>query len=72
MPKVSEGARIHDVERRLIDTYPNVAPTEVVAVIAQARQSFADSKIRDFIPVLVERRARRQISDRASDKQLAS
>jgi hypothetical protein len=58
----SEEALIRDIERRLIDMYPQLPATQVVAAIAQARDRFAGSPVREFVTVFVERQARRELS----------
>ena len=46
---------IRDVERRMLDEYAHLPEVQVSQVIAQAHNRFADSPIRDFVPLLVER-----------------
>jgi hypothetical protein len=42
--------------------YPQLPATQVVAAIAQARDRFAGSPVREFVTVFVERQARRELS----------
>ena len=57
---------IHDVERRMLDDYAHLPEVQVSQAITQAHNRFADSPIRDFVPLLVERRARAQLSPKGS------
>lgn len=57
---------IRDVERRMLDEYADLPEVQVAQAIAQAHNGFADSRIRDFVPLLVERRARAQLSGKES------
>lgn len=59
---MSEDELVADVERRMIVAYPRVPADYVVAVVGSARAHFADSTVRKFIPLLVERRARRELT----------
>jgi precorrin-4 methylase len=63
MPGPSEHAMIDEVRRRLIAKYSHLAPAEVVVAVSEAEQRFVDSRIRDFVPLLVERRANKALSE---------
>ncbi|MFA5709717.1 three-helix bundle dimerization domain-containing protein [Mycolicibacterium sp.] len=65
MAKRTEEELLSDVERRLIDEFTQLPPTAVVAAVEQARDRFSGSKIRDFVPLLVERRAYADLSHAA-------
>ena len=62
----SEVDLIRDVERRMLDDYAHLPEVQVSQAITQAHNRFADSPIRDFVPLLVERRARAQLSRKGS------
>lgn len=62
MPKRSEDALIDDVERRLVDEYAQLPAAEISGVIRKSRDDFTHSRVRDFVPLLVERRARRELT----------
>ena len=66
MAKVSEMDQLGEVERRMVAKYPDLPQAQVSQVIAQAHNRFADSRIRDFVPLLVERRARTELSNKES------
>lgn len=51
-----------EIADHLSAKYSDVSSTRVAAVINDTRNLFSDSKIRDFIPLLVERRASRELS----------
>ena len=53
---------MNELEERLIDVYTEVKPEQVYATVGQAHAAFDTSPIRDFIPLLVERRARRALA----------
>lgn len=61
-PRPAEAAAIAGVVDRLAQRFP-AHPREAVARCVQERyESFAGSRIRDFVPVLVERAAGRELS----------
>ena len=62
MPELCEDALIRDVERRLIKKYNQLPPADVATVVGQAHATLADSRVRDFVPLLVERRAQRELT----------
>ena len=43
--------------------FPELPPDEIERTVRVKYESFADSPIRDFVPVLVERAARRQLAE---------
>lgn len=61
MPEISETLLIANLEDRLTSTYPHIPADRVVSAIRAATARFDDSPIRDFVPLLVERRARAQL-----------
>jgi hypothetical protein len=62
--QVSEDTLLADIECRLVDEFPHVAPAAVNTLIRQEHARFETSLIRDFIPLLVEKRARRELKHR--------
>ena len=56
---------IGEVEQRLISKYPQHSRDYIVAVVRQAHAGFEASTIRDFVPLLVERKARAKLADDA-------
>jgi hypothetical protein len=53
-----ERAQIDAVERRLAQKYPDLPHYHVVGVIQHVYARFNRSTVRDYVPLLVERRAR--------------
>ena len=58
----SEHDLLNEIEERLINSYAELNPQQVYATVEQAHATFQQSVIRDFIPLLVERRARRELA----------
>ncbi|WP_431238389.1 three-helix bundle dimerization domain-containing protein [Mycolicibacterium aichiense] len=53
---------IEQVIDRLAATYPDVPRDDVAQTVANAHNRFRTSTIREFVPLLVERRARKELS----------
>ena len=56
--------RLRDAEARLMEEYvgrSGVPAERVEQVISSVRARFADARIRSFLPILVERAARREL-----------
>jgi hypothetical protein len=49
-------------KHRLTDVYAHLPADQISTVVAQAHARFEHSAVRDFIPLLVERRARAELS----------
>lgn len=64
--RVGEETLLADIERRLVDEFPCVAPQAVNTLIRTGRARFETSRIRDFVPLLVEKRARRELKHKPS------
>jgi hypothetical protein len=62
VPEVNEKALIDEVQHRLADVYAHLPADQISTVVAQAHARFEHSAVRDFIPLLVERRARAELS----------
>ncbi|QMU66817.1 three-helix bundle dimerization domain-containing protein [Streptacidiphilus sp. P02-A3a] len=63
--KQQEEMAVARVRERLHRRYdPVMAPAEVDRVLAGARRRFEGSKVRTFIPILVERRVRSTLDGR--------
>jgi hypothetical protein len=61
MPQ-EERAQIDAVQRRLTQKYTELPHDHVAAVVQQVHARFNQSTVRDYIPLLVERRAREELS----------
>ncbi|MFJ6836099.1 three-helix bundle dimerization domain-containing protein [Streptomyces sp. NPDC091209] len=53
-----EAVALLHLATRLKAAYPSVAPSVVDDVVATARGSFQQAKVRTYVPILVERRVR--------------
>jgi hypothetical protein len=58
-----ERALIDAVERRLVEKYATLPAGDVAAVVQHAYTQFQKSTVRDFIPLLVERRASEELAN---------
>ena len=63
MAEISEELMIADVERRLASKYGHLAPDQISAAVQDARARFEHCPIRDFVPLLVERHARAELTE---------
>lgn len=62
VPKKSERELIEQVQERLVRKYAEIPAAEVSAAVGHAHTRFEHSVIRDFIPLLVERRVTGELS----------
>jgi hypothetical protein len=62
---VPQGERvlIGEVEQRLAKKYADLPPDHIAAVVQHAYSRFRSSRVRDFIPLLVERRADEELDE---------
>jgi hypothetical protein len=60
----SEQAALQQLIGRLVEQFPEVAEDEIVSAVHGRYADFDGSPVRDFIPVLVERSARQDITSR--------
>jgi hypothetical protein len=58
-----ERALISDLERRLAEKYSALPMDHVTAVVRHAYSQFQSSRVRDFIPLLVQRRADEELEE---------
>ena len=58
-----ERVLIGDVEQRLAKKYAALPHDHIVAVVQHAYARFHSSRVRDFIPLLVERRADEELEE---------
>ena len=64
--QVSEETLLAEIERRLVDEFPCVAAEAVNTVIRKEHARFVTSPVRDFVPLLVEKCARRELKRKPS------
>jgi hypothetical protein len=62
VPAISEEALIGEMQQRLVRKYADRTPQDVSAAVEAALIRFARSSVRDFVPLLVERRASAALS----------
>ena len=62
MPQ-EERALISDLERRLAEKYSALPMDHVAAVVRHAYSQFQSSRVRHFIPLLVQRRADEELKE---------
>ncbi|MFF2487399.1 three-helix bundle dimerization domain-containing protein [Microbacterium sp. NPDC058062] len=56
-----EDQALSDVVDRLEERFPSRDRSEIERAVAEARSHFERAKVRDFVPVLVEREARARL-----------
>jgi hypothetical protein len=62
----AERQAIRHVMERLSKQFPELSTEEVEQAVHGKYQTFADSTVRDFVPVLVEKATRRGLAERSS------
>ncbi|WP_327152128.1 three-helix bundle dimerization domain-containing protein [Nocardia sp. NBC_01329] len=67
-----ELLQVEQLIERLISRYPSVPPSEVKVRVRTIHKRFADSRIRAFLPLLVEKAARREIGADIADSAVVS
>jgi hypothetical protein len=63
MAQISEQTMVEEVERRLAGKYADVPAERISTVVRRAYAQFEHSRIRDFVPLFVERRARAELAE---------
>jgi hypothetical protein len=71
MPE-EERAQIDAVQRRLAQKYAELPHDHVAAVVQHVHAGFNQSTLRDFIPLLVERRAGEELARSTAGRQAAA
>ncbi|MFE3193066.1 three-helix bundle dimerization domain-containing protein [Nocardia sp. NPDC059240] len=66
-----EEQQISELVVRLTDKFPHLTPRCVREEIHRIHRDFADHRVREFIPLLVERIAERQLSRRVSYRSIS-
>jgi hypothetical protein len=70
LPAVNLSSEQQDIERavqNLSAQFPQIPRSHIDHVVAEVRAEYADSRIRDFVPLFIERKARRRLSTVLSD-----
>jgi hypothetical protein len=71
MLKQSERELIDAVERRLVSKFAQLPAGLIATAVEDAHMRFEQSVIRDYIPLLTERRAHNELARIASDPDLS-
>ncbi|HWI32222.1 MAG TPA: hypothetical protein VNT50_12080 [Microbacterium sp.] len=58
---IDEDIAFHDITARLSAKYPEVPADRVSVIVDEVRTEMAAAKVRDFVPVLAEREAKKRI-----------
>jgi|688.fasta_scaffold2147206_1 hypothetical protein len=61
--EIDERASVAQITERLSTRYPHLDPHHVARVVTAAYDSMSTARVRDFVPVLVERQAKRRLRD---------
>ena len=64
MPPSDEAAQIDEVIERIAASSPDVTAADVARIVRTMHAGFDDAKLREFIPLLVERKAREVLKHR--------
>jgi DNA polymerase IIIc chi subunit len=58
---IDEDTAFREILVRLTEKYPDVVPERVAAIVDGVRAEMSTAKVRDFVPVLAEREAKKRI-----------
>jgi hypothetical protein len=64
MPKKTEAQAVAAVVDRLAERFPTVERSVIEDMVAHEHSLFAHGRVRDYIPILVERAAKLRLSGR--------
>lgn len=64
MAQTDEAAQIDEVIQRVAASSPDVTAADVARVVRTLHAGFDDAKLREFVPLLVERKARSVLKHR--------
>ncbi|MFJ4037165.1 three-helix bundle dimerization domain-containing protein [Microbacterium sp. NPDC090007] len=56
-----EESAISEIVERLEERFPQSSPETVRAAVEDARQHFSRAKVKDFVPLFIEREARARL-----------
>lgn len=60
-----EARGVEEVVDRLARKYPGVERSQIEKIVAEEHQAFDGHPVRDFVPVLVEKHAKKRVKDLA-------
>jgi DNA polymerase IIIc chi subunit len=58
---IDEDTAFREILVRLTEKYPDVVPERVAAIVDGVRAEMSTAKVRDFVPVLAARAAKKRI-----------
>ncbi len=58
---IDEDRAVAEIGERLRERFPDATPEAIAAAIEHARASLVDAKVRDFVPVLIEKEAKARL-----------
>lgn len=61
MDEVTDDRIVAEVVGRLVNAFPGVGREVLVSLVRQGLGAFSNARVRDFLPVLVERRVRQKL-----------
>ncbi|OBG59960.1 hypothetical protein A9X03_14765 [Mycobacterium sp. E1715] len=64
--QVNEEAVLADIERQLVDEFPHIPSNVVDALIREEHARFTHSRVRDFVPLFVEKHTREELRHRSN------
>ena len=59
--EAAEQRSVEEVVDRLTKKYPDVDRGEIEQIVAEEHQAYAGRPVRDFVPVLVEKSAKKRV-----------
>lgn len=71
MGQTDEATQIAEVIARVAQTYPDRSNADIARVVQTLHAGFTNAKIREFVPLLVEREARAVLADTGRGSTLA-
>lgn len=63
---ITEQTSVAEVQARLTDKFPQYSPDDIAAIVTRVHARFEGSRIRDFVPLLVERGVRAELLNTAT------
>ena len=58
---IDEDKAIAEIAGRLQERFPDATPQAIADAVEYGRTSFRDAKVRDFVPVLIEKEAKARL-----------
>lgn len=59
---LDEDRAVAEIAERLRDRFPDVPDERITAAVDDARASFDSAKVRDFVPLLIEKEAKARLA----------